>query len=73
MCALGTTLLPTGVATGGTNSTATAIVGRLVKLHSISLVIEDGRRQVWVPREAILLVELQPEPNALPDSAPASR
>ena len=57
--ALGTTLLPTGAATGGTNSTGTAIVGKLVKLHSISLVVEDGGRQVWIPREAILFVELE--------------
>ena len=58
--ALGLVPLPTGAATGGTNSTATAVVGRLVKLHSISLLIEDGQRQIWIPREAILLIELKP-------------
>ena len=58
--ALGTVPLPTGVATGGTNSTSTAIVGKLLKLHSISLLIEDGQRQIWIPREAILFVELKP-------------
>jgi hypothetical protein len=58
--ALGTVPLPTGLATGGTNSTSTAIIGKLLKLHSISLVIVDGQRQIWIPREAILFMELQP-------------
>ena len=58
--ALGTASLPTGVATGGTNSTATAIVGELARLHSISLLIEDGQRQIWIPREVILFVERCP-------------
>lgn len=58
--ALGLAPLPTGVATGGTNSTSTAIVGKLLKLHSISLLIEDGQRQIWIPREVILFVEPSP-------------
>ncbi len=57
--ALGTVSLPTGAVTGGTNSTSTAIVGKLLKLHSISLVVEDGQRQIWIPREVILFVELE--------------
>jgi len=57
--ALGTVPLPAGAAAGGTNRTATAIVGTLRRLHSISLVVEDGRREIWVPREVILLVELE--------------
>jgi len=44
---------------GGTNHAATAVVGKLSKLHSISLVVEDGQRQIWIPREVILLVELE--------------
>jgi hypothetical protein len=58
--ALGTVPLPVGPATGGTNSTPTAIAGKLLKLHSVSLLVEDGQRQIWIPREVILFVELQP-------------
>ena len=58
--ALGSVPLPVGLGAGGTNEMATAIVGKLLKLHSISLVIENGPRQIWIPREAILFVELEP-------------
>jgi hypothetical protein len=57
----GSASLPINPPSGGeTNAGGTAVVGRLLKLHSISMVVEDGQGQKWIPREVILYVELLP-------------
>ena len=56
--AVGITPVEFPKAGGGTNGTPLSITGKLVKIHSISLVVENGQRQIWIPREVILFVEL---------------
>jgi hypothetical protein len=58
--ALGLALLSAVPVTGATSSPPTAIVGKLLKLHSISLLVDSGQRQIWIPREVILYIELEP-------------
>lgn len=43
-----------------TNGVSTAIVGKLLKIHSVSILVGDERRQIWIPREVILFVEVNP-------------
>jgi hypothetical protein len=45
---------------GVTNGAATTIVGKLIKVHSVSIVVGDEQRPKWIPREVILFVELNP-------------
>lgn len=46
--------------TGETNGASTAIVGKLLKVHTMSLLVGDEQRPKWIPREVILFVELNP-------------
>jgi len=52
--------LPISPKTGEINGASTTIVGKLVKVHSSSIVIEESQRRKWIPREVILFVEANP-------------
>jgi hypothetical protein len=52
--------LPISPKTGEINGASTTIGGKLLQVHASSLVIEEGQRPKWIPREVILFVEANP-------------
>jgi hypothetical protein len=49
--------LPISPNTSTINGAETTLIGKLIEVHSSSIVIEEADRQKWIPREVILFVQ----------------
>ena len=52
--------LPVSPKTGEINGASTTLVGTLLEVNKASVVIEEGERPKWIPREVILFIEVNP-------------